>query len=626
LRRGKDLPACVLDPIQKSPKLSPRLRALSIVVLLSTFCLTHPPTQAQSADAELPASTIRGTVINNVTHEPIGRALVVSTDNRFAIRTDDEGHFEFTIPRPEANLGRSSSAQGTASFTAVADWMGSFPSRLMARKPGFLPGRNSTVNLQMGAPDQEVTIALTPEAMIVGRVAFPTSDTSDRINVEVYQRRVQNGRAHWQPAATVATRSNGVFRFAELAAGTYKLFTHESLDRDPISFTSGSQLFGYAPIYYPTASDFAAAGTIILTAGQTFQAELSPVRQPYYPIKIPVKNADAGAPIEVRVLMQGHRGPGYSLGYNPQEQSIQGLLPNGTYTIEASSSAPGSATGYLNITVKGGPVEGATLALLPNGNMSVKVKQEFTATENREQDATSPPPIIVSGSGLGLRGGTAVTFEGGALSARRLLSNVMLEPADDFGPQGGNGLRPPLSPQDDSLIIENVLPGRYRVRVDPARGYVSALTSGGVDLLKHPIVVASGGSTPAIEVTLRDDTAQIDGTVEDAATKVLAAGLTNSAAPAFGRSVSYDPAAYVYCVPLPDSPARYTEISVSAEGKFTYSLPPGAYRVLAFRHPQLDLEYHNAEAMRAYDSMGQVVRLVGGQRESLQLQLISTEH
>jgi hypothetical protein len=203
---------------------------------------------------------------------------------------------------------------------------------------------------------------------------------------------------------------------------------------------------------------------------------------------------------------------------------------------------------------------------------------------------------------------------------------VMLEPADDFGPQGGNGLRSPLSPQDDSLIIENVLPGRYRVRVDAARGYVSALTSGGVDLLKHPIVVASGGSTPAIEVTLRDDTAQIDGTVEDAATKVFAAGLTNSGVPAFGRSVSFDPAAYVYCVPLTDSPARYTEISVSAEGKFTYSLPPGAYRVLAFRHPQLDLEYHNAEAMRAYDSMGQVVRLVGGQRESLQLQLISTEH
>jgi hypothetical protein len=618
----------VLDPIQKSPESFRPLRALSIVVLLSSFCLAHQPTQTQNTEAEQPASTIRGTVTNNVTHEPIGRALVVSTDNRFATRTDDEGRFEFTIPRPEANLGRGSSAQGTASFTAGADWMASFPSQLAARKPGFLSDRNSTVNLHLGAPDQEVTIALTPEAMIVGRVALPTSDISDRVIVEVYQRRVQNGRAHWQPAATVATRSNGVFRFAELAAGIYKLFTHESLDRDPISFTPGSQLFGYAPIYYPTASDFAAAGTIILTAGQTFQAELSPVRQPYYPIKIPVKNADAdaGTPIEVRVLMQGHRGPGYSLGYNPQEQSIQGLLPNGTYTIEASSSEPGSATGYLNITVKGGPVEGATLALLPNGNISVKVKQEFTATENREQDVTPPPPIMVSGSGVGRRGGTAVTFEGGALSARRLLGNVMLEPADDFGPRGGNGLRPPLSSQDDSLIIENVLPGRYRVRVDPARGYVSALTSGGVDLLKHPIVVASGGSTPAIEVTLRDDIAQIDGTVEGAATKILGAGLSNSAPPAFGRLVPYDPTAYVYCVPLPDSPARYTEISVSEEGKFSYSLPPGTYRVLAFRHPQLDLEYHNAEAMRAYDSMGQVVRLVGGQRESLQLQLISTEH
>ena len=63
----------------------------------------------------------------------------------------------------------------------------------------------------------------------------------------------------------------------------------------------------------------------------------------------------------------------------------------------------------------------------------------------------------------------------------------------------------------------------------------------------------------------------------------------------------------------------------SPDGKFTASqLPPGVYRLLAFSRSQSDLEYENPEAMRAYDGKGQVVRLGGGQKERLQLQLIST--
>jgi hypothetical protein len=45
--------------------------------------------------------------------------------------------------------------------------------------------------------------------------------------------------------------------------------------------------------------------------------------------------------------------------------------------------------------------------------------------------------------------------------------------------------------------------------------------------------------------------------------------------------------------------------------------------VLAFDQVQGEIEYRNPEAMRAYDSKGQVVRVVGGQKERVQLQLIS---
>jgi hypothetical protein len=38
----------------------------------------------------------------------------------------------------------------------------------------------------------------------------------------------------------------------------------------------------------------------------------------------------------------------------------------------------------------------------------------------------------------------------------------------------------------------------------------------------------------------------------------------------------------------------------------------------------MELEFHNSEAMRAYEAKGQVVRLAPGQKENIKLQLIST--
>jgi hypothetical protein len=157
------------------------------------------------------------------------------------------------------------------------------------------------------------------------------------------------------------------------------------------------------------------------------------------------------------------------------------------------------------------------------------------------------------------------------------------------------------------------------VRVDSSRGYAASVSSGGVDLQHEPLVVGPGGSSPAIEITMRDDMASLDGAVEGAdggGPELLA---TVPAVPGFNG-----PFAYVYCIPQPDSPGRFTEVAVSFDGKFsTPQIPPGAYRVLAFKRRLDDLEYRNAEAMRAYESKGQVVRLVGGQTEHVQLQLIS---
>jgi hypothetical protein len=64
---------------------------------------------------------------------------------------------------------------------------------------------------------------------------------------------------------------------------------------------------------------------------------------------------------------------------------------------------------------------------------------------------------------------------------------------------------------------------------------------------------------------------------------------------------------------------------VAPDGKFTSAaMAPGAYRVLAFPDQQPNLPYRDPEAMKAYDTKGQVVHLSAGQKASVQLQMISS--
>jgi len=264
---------------------SPRsLKALTVGFALS--CCGSPArlsAQSSTAGIEHPDS-LRGTVVNSATHEPIARALVFSPDNRYATMTDDRGHFEFTFPRGESEktagfAGNSDIHSLEASQRQLART--NRPTMLMARKTGFLSRNNEQGSLQIGPLQQELTISLAPEARIVGQVILPESDGSDKIQVELFRRQVREGREHWDPAGMAMSRSNGEFRFAELSAGSYKLLTHELLDRDPLIFNARGQLFGYPPVYYPAAPDFATAAVIRLSPGEIYQPKVSPAKREY---------------------------------------------------------------------------------------------------------------------------------------------------------------------------------------------------------------------------------------------------------------------------------------------------------------------------------------------------------
>lgn len=571
----------------------------------ATFCLfvcaslSSLRCWAQAAPDD--SGSIHGVVTNSITHEPIERALVSSPDNRFATLTNSEGRFEFALAKGDP-----------------ADGGASRPYALTARKPGFLSDPNQpSYNLQNDASfdkSKALTLTLTPEAVLAGTVTLPTSEAPDSITLELFRRQVQDGRAHWVHAGNSRTMSDGEFRFADLQGGTYKLLTSELLDTDPLNYdpvlsargdASGGRgpLFGYPPVYYQSASDFESAAIIQLAAGQTQTVNLSLVKQAYYRVKVPVivpgsDQTEYG--LQVTVYAHGHKGPGFSLGHNPLHHAIEGMLPNGTYTVEATIFQPNGAsmTGMQTITIKGGPIDGPMMVLAPNGLIAVNVKEEFTAADQRQVDT-------VSGQ-----------VRSWVLKGPRSYLNVTLETADDFGTGRNVSLRNPTGPGDESLVIEGASAGSYWVKVYSSRGYAASVRSGNLDLLHQPLVIGAGGAAPPIEITMRDDAAEISGAVE---------GIT-SPAQGPGSGGTGQSRVHVDCIPLADSSGYFVDLGVQPDGSFDFSgLPPGAYRLLAFDGAPMEFEYRNPEAMQAYDAKGLVVRLAGGQKERVTLPMIAAQ-
>ena len=561
----------------------------AILVLLMLWACIGVAQDTSSDDSE----TLHGTVINSVTREPIPRALVFSPDNRFAVMTDAQGRFEFSLPARALQPTNNP----TGVNTAVVGSESNRPYMLTARKPGFLVGaENETQGVQISPQTKEVAIELMPEALIVGHVTLPSSEPPDKVELELYRREVQDGRARWVSHGATTSFSNGEFRFAELPAGTYKLFTRELSDTD-VAIPKGQQ-FAYTPVYYPNAADFPSGSEIQLSAGKTFNADLSLTRQPYFPIRVPVTNVPPGTAVNVSVSLHGRRGPGYALNYNQQEQRIEGSLPNGTFVLDVLGTGKTSMSGSTTIVVRGAPVEGPGLTLIAARSIPVEVREDFASS-------------VRSGSSMTtyVDGKPAFTIRG-----VRADVNISLQPAEDFVETGGATLRQPTSPQDQSLVLDNVNPGRYWVRITTARGYVASMTSSAVDLMRSPLVVGAGGTVSPIEVTLRDDTAQLDGVVEGS--RPAESGLTMQGS---GNS------SYAYCIPMEDGSGQFTALPISEDGKlFPVVLPPGSYRILAFKHAQ-NLEYRNPEAMRAFDGKGTTVRLVAGQNEHVQIPMVTNE-
>jgi len=521
---------------------------------------------------------LRGTVVDGITGKPLPRALVKSGDQRLATMTDTDGKFAIDISVPERPAGTGNSFRGFGS--------GVF---LMAQKPGYLiqQGRPTLIPLNDTLSSTPVEIRLMPAAVVTGHVSSAASDSASGVRVTLLWHRVQDGHRFWTLAGTTNTNAHGDFRFPDLNPGEYAVLTAQWAGEQPQPAQRNTVTQQYPSTFYGDVRNLASSTKLHLHYGDTTPTDIHLHLAAFYPITVPVTTGSPNSPVNARLLGPENLSGTPVLRYNRAENAIEGSLPSGDYTLMLSNAVAGPQQLFaqLPLHVESEPVRTGTIALAPPATVQIHVHTQFT-----KQDSSTNTSMVISG-GRQSGNSSRITVQTPPLQ-------VLLRSEEG---NGGSGVSHPTSNGD--LIIENLQPGRYYVQEQIFRGYASSLTSGGVDLRDHPLIVNASNPPDPIDVTLRDDTATLTGTVTSG----------NDPLPQMS---------FVVLLPT-DNAGRYTQAFAGPDGKFAASnIPPGSYHVIAFRGQPVQLPYRDADAMHRYDDKGVAVTITADGSQQLNIPLI----
>ncbi len=535
---------------------------------------------------------------NALTGEPLARALVrVEGDANTGALTDGEGHFELTVP-----IG---------------------PQSIHVQKPGFRdrPYASEDAGLELDGPGHSVMVSedmpeldfkLTPSSVISGRIELSTGDPAQGIILNLLKQVIHSGRAVWVQAGATRTNGDGSYRFAGLPAGSYIVYTQPTLESEPAvtAVASGQKngvtRFGFPAVFYPDARDFSGAGRIQLTDGQQASANMLLALEPFH--SVAAVGFLAGTPnvamlpaISASILdASGHLLP-YTPQYDDATHSIQASLPDGSYMILMQGVTPVglrvNGQGGVSVRTRGGPSQYAgmtefTVAGHPIAGLRVPLGPPH------------PAPVLVRYLHIGVAASAARTNGSDDSNASITLQAEQADglPVPDLG-----GSQIPVG--DDSFDLSVPWPGTYwfTVYIPQKNLCADSLKGGGANLAREPLALSSLATSAPMELTLRDDCAQLSLTLPE--------GLAQFAP---GEEPFYT----VYVVPDFDTVQDIPPMAVHPSSGATLTvdgLTPGNYHVYTFASP-VRLEYRNRAVLAALPNPGQAVTLAPGGTGSLVLE------
>ena len=439
--------------------------------------------------------------------------------------------------------------------------------------------------------NHEVSLFLGLGASISGRVHNTSGAPLANATIEAGTLGYRDGHRTLITAAKTQTDSNGNYRISLLKQGEY-------LIRETAPLWKG------VGTLFPGTLDVDKASTIAIQGGgEVVGIDFDIPDAPTFKISGIVPNAPA------RTLPNGqvdHTVP--TLIYVPRDRSY----PDSSLPPSVQNAKPGPNGEF---EIDGIPVGSWDVyAMVPRVNVA-NVSRDFTGRTHVDivdRDITGVSITLGSAdiAGRVVQIGAPANAAGGIPYLG--ISLVALDNVTSALPTHLSSRRIPGA--NEEFSFQSVRPGRYSLRISglPAGFYVSDIRLGAASIYDDGIINVETDSPGPVEVRLREGSATIEGIIK---------GLDANAATTL--------AAGVRAALVPASLARrqnltlYQSSLVPASASFFFnSVPPGEYKIFAWKNPPPDSAEMNAEFVAKYEDQGVTVTVTAGQAKVVQVNLI----
>ena len=432
-----------------------------------------------------------------------------------------------------------------------------------AEKPGFVASGSRVV---VGPSREDLVLRLQPLSVIAGKVVDEAGEPLQGVLVQLLSTLVADGRRKVRAESAVATDDRGEYRLAGVTAGRYFLRAAgwEGAAPDPDAHEA------FAPVYYGGATELASASPVTVEPGRDLQADFSVSLRAAYRVRGAIAGFSPLLPAKIELLGAGGEPSGAPVNLDTATGAFQidSVVP-GSYILRATQGAGRQRNrGELALPVSA-DVKGAVLPLAG----SVVLKGIVRVAASSEPAPPSSPNCAIK-----------------------------LAPAEDWI-SAEDPLEASTEPSGE-FAVEDVLPGRYRVGMDCASGYIAAARMGETDLLATgELRIAPGAAPPPIEAMLALDGGTVDVTA----------------------SAEGDPGpAWVMLLPASGNELR-TRFARLTSKLVLSGIAPGDYQAYAWTGSPEAFEYANPDARQAWAGRAVSVHVGERDRQSISLKIAAGE-
>jgi protocatechuate 3,4-dioxygenase beta subunit len=429
--------------------------------------------------------------------------------------------------------GASQLGQPPTSYIETTDNAGKFlfddiaPGRytLSAEKPGFVTTRygarsntsiGTQLNLTAGMEMKDLSIKMTPQGVIAGKVVDQDGDPVMSVQVQAMRSTYIGGRKQLQPTGGTQTNDLGEYRLINLPPGRYYI---SATDNRRAVQTFGQERPGRAgtvqqgniTTYYPNGADLSTTVAVEVAAGAEMRGmDIRLLQAKVYTIRGKAADGSGAAPSAFLTLTRKESGASLPALLNGGASQLRpdgtfefrSIVP-GTYVVQLAQvnsingNPAADLTGRIEVTVGDSDIDNLLLPLVPHPEITGTVTLEDGDLAVLIKPAQNVPSIAVAGN--------AVRPQPGRLTL------ILNQTESGPGSQANAQLK-----EDGTFRFSAVGLSKYALNFAslPQGTYLKSARFGGQDVTKALIDTTSGtGGT--LDLVLSSKSAEVTGSVQN---------------------------------------------------------------------------------------------------------------